>query len=100
VIVKVAGDEEGLNALLTNTAGVLQVGESKEGGLELEVSPGKDIRPDIARSVVGAGYDLLELRPVGMSLEDIFLELTRDEPQAPEVSDADEDETGPEEESD
>ncbi len=100
VIVKVAGDADGLNSLLTSTAGVLQVGESKEGGLEIEVSPGKDIRPDIARSVVGAGYDLLELRPVGMSLEDIFLELTREEPQPPEVSDAGEDETGPDEETD
>ncbi len=100
VIVKVAGDADGLNSLLTSTTGVLQVGESKEGGLEIEVSPGKDIRPDIARSVVGAGYDLLELRPVGMSLEDIFLELTREEPQPPEVSDAGEDETGPDEETD
>ena len=28
--------------------------------------------------------ELLEMRPVGMSLEDIFLELTRDEPSPPE----------------
>jgi hypothetical protein len=44
---------------------------------------------------VGAGYDLLEMRPVGMSLEDIFLELTREEPQPPEVSDEGMGDSGP-----
>jgi hypothetical protein len=29
-----------------------------------------------------AGYELLELRPVGLSLEEIFLELTRDNANA------------------
>jgi hypothetical protein len=33
----------------------------------------------VAKAVIHAGFDLLELRPVGMSLEEIFLELTRDE---------------------
>jgi ABC-2 type transport system ATP-binding protein len=35
-----------------------------------------DVRARIASSVVGAGWQLLELRPLAMSLEDIFLELT------------------------
>jgi ABC-2 type transport system ATP-binding protein len=95
VIVKVAGDGDGLDRLLSKSTGVLKVGESKDGGLEIEVAPGKDIRPDLARSVVGAGYDLLEMRPVGMSLEDIFLELTREEPQPPEVSDEGMGDSGP-----
>ena len=42
----------------------------------------------MARTVIGAGYDLLEMRPVGLSLEDIFMQLTREEPEPPEVSDA------------
>jgi len=29
--------------------------------------------------VIGSGYDLLELSPVGLSLEEIFLELTRED---------------------
>ena len=41
---------------------------------------GQDARPEVARILVSQGYDLLEMRPVGMSLEDIFLKLTRDEP--------------------
>jgi gliding motility-associated transport system ATP-binding protein len=100
VIVKVAGDGDGLDKLLAKSAGVLKVGESKDGGLEVEVAPGKDIRPDLARGVVGAGYDLLELRPVGMSLEDIFLELTREEPQPPEVTDEHMSDSSPNEEMD
>jgi hypothetical protein len=32
----------------------------------------------VAKAVVQAGYELLEMRPVGMSLEEIFLELTDD----------------------
>ena len=39
---------------------------------------GEDSRPQVAKAVVQAGYELLELRPVGLSLEEIFLELTRD----------------------
>ena len=38
-----------------------------------------DVRPEVAKAVIEAGYDLLELRPVGMSLEEIFLELTRED---------------------
>jgi Ran GTPase-activating protein (RanGAP) involved in mRNA processing and transport len=45
----------------------------------LESTPGEDTRPAVARAIVNAGYDLLEMKPVGMSLEDIFLQLTRDE---------------------
>jgi hypothetical protein len=37
----------------------------------------------VARAVIGAGYDLLELRPLGASLEEVFMELTRDEPDLP-----------------
>ena len=38
-----------------------------------------DLREDIARSVVEGGWGLLEMRPVGMSLEEVFLQLTTSE---------------------
>jgi ABC-2 type transport system ATP-binding protein len=38
-----------------------------------------DRRAELARAVVEQGWGLLELRSVGMSLEDIFLELTTEE---------------------
>jgi len=50
--------------------------------VELASAPGHDIRPHVARRVVEGGFDLLEIRPVGISLEEIFLELTREEASA------------------
>jgi ABC-2 type transport system ATP-binding protein len=52
-------------------------------GYEIESEPNRDIRRDVARTVVNNGWGLLELRPTRMSLEEIFLQLTTDEaPQA------------------
>jgi ABC-2 type transport system ATP-binding protein len=52
--------------------------DSKDGRLlfEVESLQGRHIRAEVARSVVNAGWNLSELRPVGLSLEDIFLQLT------------------------
>jgi ABC-2 type transport system ATP-binding protein len=46
---------------------------------EIESLQGRSIRPDLARAVIASGWDLNELRPVGVSLEDIFLQLTASE---------------------
>jgi ABC-2 type transport system ATP-binding protein len=40
------------------------------------------VRPELARAIVQAGWNLTELRPVGESLEEIFLELTKSETAA------------------
>ena len=37
------------------------------------------VRGDLARAVVESGWDLNELRPAAMSLEEIFLQLTESE---------------------
>jgi ABC-2 type transport system ATP-binding protein len=52
--------------------------EARDGrlGFDVESLPGRYIRADLARAVVSAGWNLNELRPVGLSLEDIFLQLT------------------------
>ncbi len=42
-------------------------------------SPDIDPRPEIARAIVQQGWNLIELRPVAVNLEEIFLELTRQE---------------------
>ncbi len=41
-----------------------------------------DIRGALAAKIVGAGHELLELRSLRLSLEDIFLQLTTDESEA------------------
>jgi ABC-2 type transport system ATP-binding protein len=43
---------------------------------------GSDVREQLAAAIVGGGWGLLELRPVGMSLEEIFLKLTTTEEAA------------------
>jgi ABC-2 type transport system ATP-binding protein len=52
--------------------------DSKDGRLifEVESLQGRQIRAELARGIVNAGWNLSELRAVGLSLEDIFLQLT------------------------
>ena len=65
---------------LEQVAGVSRVvmKDSKNGRLtfEIESLQGRHIRAELARAVVNAGWSLSELRAVGLSLEDIFLQLT------------------------
>ncbi|MDO9130749.1 MAG: ATP-binding cassette domain-containing protein [Anaerolineales bacterium] len=77
-ILRVKGDADELVPKIAAIVGVQNVKTQVDGTLEFQFAPGMDIRPEVARIAVKAGYDLLELRPVGMSLEEIFLELTRD----------------------
>ncbi len=60
--------------------------------LEINVSPAIDARPDIARAAITKGFDLLELRAANLSLEEIFLQLTREEIPAPDLVDDDQEE--------
>ncbi len=51
--------------------------ESRDGRGVFEVESQKGfLRGDLARAVVESGWDLNELRPAAVSLEEIFLQLT------------------------
>jgi ABC-2 type transport system ATP-binding protein len=85
VLVEVAGRDGAVEVAtvqrkLEQVRGVAQViaKEAKDFRLTFEVQSqeGQLVRGDLARAVVGSGWDLNELRPAGMSLEEIFLELT------------------------
>ncbi len=76
---RVRGDSDGLTQIVQKVKGVRHISTQPDGVLEFQFSPGQDVRPQVAKAVVGAGFELLELRPIGMSLEEIFLELTRDD---------------------
>jgi ABC-2 type transport system ATP-binding protein len=78
VVLRVRGDSDGLSAKITKIKGVRDVESKPDGSVEFEFAAGQDIRPQVAKTIVQGGYDLLEMRPIGMSLEEIFLELTRD----------------------
>jgi ABC-2 type transport system ATP-binding protein len=74
------GDASGV---LGRVAGVTRVVEAdrRSGlvGYEVESESGRDIRRDLAKAVIANGMGLLELRPMRMSLEEIFLSLTTEE---------------------
>jgi ABC-2 type transport system ATP-binding protein len=50
-----------------------------KAAFQVDSEKGLDVRRDVAAAIVRGGWGLLELRPVRMSLEDIFLSLTTEE---------------------
>jgi ABC-2 type transport system ATP-binding protein len=63
------------------------VDHASNGGrlaFDVEGLTGTDVRPDVARAVVQAGWNLLEMRS-STTLEEVFLELTSAEQGAPEA---------------
>lgn len=83
VLVRIAGADGEAMQVLREVEGVLDVRPQGEGVFEVACQPGVERRPALARAIVRRGWDLLELRNVGMSLEDIFLKLTTDEAAVP-----------------
>lgn len=79
VSVRVRGEADGLIPQIKGIAGVINITPKKDDGFEFETMSGQDVRPQVARAIIAAGYDLLELNPINLSMEDIFLQLTRDE---------------------
>jgi ABC-2 type transport system ATP-binding protein len=79
-LVRVTRPDGGLTDRLRAVPGVLRVGPgTTRGELVVEAALGKDVREEISRAVVGVGAGLLELRPMAMSLEDVFLRLVTEE---------------------
>ena len=72
---------------LQRVPGVRRVGVSDArgnvNGYEVESETGRDIRRELAAAIVSRGWGLLELRPMRMSLEEIFLHLTTEDTTAP-----------------
>ncbi len=83
VALRVRGEADELAKILHKVKGVQHLKTNPDGSLEFQFAPGQDARPEVARTVIKSGYDLLEMRPVGMSLEEIFLELTREDTGTP-----------------
>ena len=80
------GDAE---ARLRQVGGVLDVhANGPAGHFLLESHLGKDIREDIARLAVTNNWGLIELKLISMTLEDVFLKLTRHEEGLAQGSDA------------
>jgi ABC-2 type transport system ATP-binding protein len=85
VVLEVAGrgaplDPARVQQRLQRVAGVAQVRIKNQRNasavFEAESRRGEMVRGDLARAVIESGWDLNELRPEAMSLEEIFLQLT------------------------
>jgi len=86
MFVEVDANGQDAAAIISGVAGVTGVTESDRHGssigFEVASEQGRDIRRELARAVVGSGCGLLELRPMRVSLEEIFLSLTTEESSA------------------
>jgi ABC-2 type transport system ATP-binding protein len=83
MFLQVAGPAADVQTTLSALPGVTRVAAAtgRDGTVDVEVDgeAGLDVRRDLAAAVVGRGWGLLELRPMRLSLEDIFLSLTTEE---------------------
>jgi gliding motility-associated transport system ATP-binding protein len=93
VHLEVRGEEETLREAIEQVDGVTKfdlatVDESDHLKVIVESEPGTDLRGKLAAAIIGKGLELLELKAVSLSLEDIFLQLTTEEAQqsAPEAA--------------
>jgi ABC-2 type transport system ATP-binding protein len=88
--VEIDADDGNAQPILSALAGVTRVNATStragQVAFEVQSEQGRDIRRDIAAAIVRQGWGLLELRPMRMSLEEIFLSLTtEDAVTAPEA---------------
>jgi ABC-2 type transport system ATP-binding protein len=92
VLVEVAGrngdvDSAAVQRRLEKVAGVSRVvfkeKRQNRSSFEVESQKNRFARGDLARAVVESGWDLNELRPTAVSLEEIFLQLTGEQTAAP-----------------
>jgi ABC-2 type transport system ATP-binding protein len=78
---RVARAGDGVAAQIQAIPGVLAVRreEGKDGAFLIETDGAHDLREEIAGRAVGQGWGLLELRPITLTLEDIFIRIIRGE---------------------
>jgi len=88
VQLRVRGEADELADKIAAVKDVQEVKVQNDGAIEFQFAAGKDLRPDIARLTIESNYDLLELRPINLSLEEIFLQLTREDVSAEQEEEA------------
>lgn len=77
--VTVQGPEAQVAAALKSVAGVNLVTPQGEGGYLVEAGNEQELRPQLAKTVVEKGWDLLELKTQEFTLEEVFLNLVTEE---------------------
>lgn len=79
----VEGPAEEMEKTIKALDGVTKIsrekGDRQRSTFIIESRLGMDVRKNLARTIVENGWGLLELKPIGMSLEEVFLRLTTHE---------------------
>lgn len=79
LFVQVKGvDDKRLEQALNQIAGVKSI-QRIAGGHRIDSALGQDIRQAVVKTITQSGWQLLELRPMAITLEDIFLKLVSQE---------------------
>ncbi len=68
-----------VQAALQAVPGVKNVRAQENGAFTLEADLDSEVRPELARSIVQGGWDLLELKTQEFTLEDVFINLVTEE---------------------
>ena len=83
VVMDVRGPRDQIQKALAQVEGVVDVSLSDAGGRQqfvIECSPNRgDLRVELAKQVAENGWGLVEMRAMGLSLEEIFLRLTTED---------------------
>lgn len=79
VLLRVDAPAEQVVAALGSLPNISHVKVGMDGVIATPAQTEVDPRPAIAQAVVQRGWNLMELRPLAVNLEEIFLELTRQE---------------------
>ena len=72
-------DRAAATEVLGAVDGVQAVEATGRGRFFITAAPATTPQPDLAKAVVSRGWSLLEMTPVGLTLEEIFLELTAED---------------------
>ena len=84
------GPADEMQRALQSIPGVVRVNIAERrdevSSFEIDSDKGFDPRSAVANAIVGGGWGLLELRPMRMSLEDIFLSLTTEETESEDLA--------------
>ena len=85
VVMDIRGPREQVRDTLSKVDGVVDVSLTDAGGRQqfiVDCAPSRDLRIELAKAVADNGWGLVELRAMGLSLEEIFLRLTTEDEES------------------
>ncbi|MBI1256946.1 MAG: ATP-binding cassette domain-containing protein [Chloroflexi bacterium] len=88
VLVRVDAPAQAALEAIQNIPGVRHAELGSDGIIATPTDAHTDPRPQIAKAVVEKGWNLMELRPLAVNLEEIFLEVTRHQAAVAAVEEA------------